>query len=683
MKSRYPFIRRALGALLAFALLLSCLPALAEGGIASWVNSDMEGTVTSRSNPSLKDDYHAAVNYRWLSRTAIPWGAFEASSFADRVSDVYFQKYLLMRSDSLTGHDAELVRKLRDLALDWDTRNALGVEPLRTYVEDIESIRTLDGLTDYMTTSRNAFLLDPSGYDVVPDPEKADRYVTCLDPVPLILGDSKEYEELSDYGELQLDLAEKSMCLLLERLGYSPDEARRKFENVIAFESLVAPFILSAEDYSTADYLTSTLNFYDREGLAALCSPFPMPAILDLSGAGASERFWVTEPDCYRAMGELYTEENVPLIKDWLIYYLLSFFGNAMDWDTCFTLEEYVMEASGVSGSPDDEDLALDMLETYLPVPMDNLYIQSHCTEETRRDILAIIDEVIVHYRAMLENEAWLSPETREKAVEKLDHLRVHAVYPDTLGDWSQVDFKGKEEGGTLLEALRKLYLYSVASVCGRTNQPVNRGEWDQAACPASEVNAFFDNTDNSITIAAGLLGGEFYASDMSMEEKLGSIGIVVAHEIGHAFDISGAVYDMDGNIGCWWTDEDFSAYQAKAEKLSAYYDRFVPYEGGAYSGNRVQQEAIADMAAMKCILAIAREQDGFDYDAFFRQYARLWRTKMRANAMIVTVAEDDHPLGCLRTNVTVQQFDEFYETYRIGPGDGMYLAPEDRIAIW
>ena len=88
-------------------------------------------------------------------------------------------------------------------------------------------------------------------------------------------------------------------------------------------------------------------------------------------------------------------------------------------------------------------------------------------------------------------------------------------------------------------------------------------------------------------------------------------------------------------------------------------------------------------MAGMKCALAIAKEREDFDYNVFFRQFAKVWRTKMLPNALIVTVATDSHPLGCLRTNVTVQQFEEFYETYEVGPGDKMYLAPEDRISVW
>ena len=158
---------------------------------------------------------------------------------------------------------------------------------------------------------------------------------------------------------------------------------------------------------------------------------------------------------------------------------------------------------------------------------------------------------------------------------------------------------------------------------------------------------------------------------------------MVIAHEISHAFDDNGANYDAEGRLNNWWEPEDAAAFQARAEKLAAYYDGYEPYPGGTYSGARVQSEAIADMASMKCMLAIAAETEGFDYDAFFRQYATVWRTKMLRSALTVTLATDPHPLGCLRTNVTVQQFEEFYETYGVKPGDGMYLAPEERVSVW
>ncbi len=675
--------RRGLCLLLAAILLMGCAPALGEASMPAWVNTDVEGAVQMLTKTRLKDDFHMAVNRQWLLFEPIPWGASQASSFVDLAGEVMYNKAMLMTDETLTGPDAELMRKLYALTLDWDTRNALGVEPIRAYVEDIASIRTLEELTDYMLTDRNVFMLDPSAYDVIPDVSHPDRYIAALAPVPLILDDSAEYQTRTAYGELLYGITRDSTALLLEKLGYTPEEAQAVYDRALAFDAMVAPYIKPASAHYEADYIASTLNYYDREGLAALCGPFPMPQILDLTATGKSDQFMVTEPAYFEALGRLYTEENVPLFRDWLLYFLVNYLGDYLDRDTYTALDKIESDYIGITGEPDDMDIALNMLETWLPVPMDNLYIQAYCTEEMRRDVLEIIDEVITHYRGMLEGEEWLSPATRARAVEKLDKMQINAVYPDVLGDWSDLSFRGKEEGGTLMEALIAINRFSIDRVCDRVNQPAGRTEWDQQTMPTSEVNATYSPNDNAITILAGILGGVFYSPDMTYEEKLGGIGMVIGHEISHAFDSEGAEFDAEGHRNNWWEEADYAAFRARADRLAAYYDSFVPYPGGTYSGRQVQSEAIADMGSMKCMLAIAKEKENFNYNAFFRQFSKVWRTKMLPNALIIAVTTDSHPLGCLRTNVTLQQFQEFFDTYEIGPGDKMYLAPEDRVAVW
>ena len=175
-----------------------------------------------------------------------------------------------------------------------------------------------------------------------------------------------------------------------------------------------------------------------------------------------------------------------------------------------------------------------------------------------------------------------------------------------------------------------------------------------------------------------------FYNENASREENLGGIGVVIGHEISHAFDTSGSQFDKDGALKNWWTDADRAAFNDLAAKLIAYYDGIVPYEGADnYNGTQVQTEAIADMGGLKCMLAIAADDPDFDYDLFFRSFAAIWREQCTAENELQLAQLDTHPLAFLRVNVTVQQFDEFYETYDIQPGDGMYLAPEERIAVW
>lgn len=684
MKKYDAALQKALCLLTALALVCACVPALGESAMYPWINSDVAGNVKLLTAVRLKDDFHATVNKTWLVTEQVPYGGMEASSFGRQTSRVMEQKALLMLDDSLTGPDAVLVRTLRELTLDWETRNALGAEPLRPYVEDIASIQTLDDLTDYLIGPRNVFMLDPSAYDVIADLTNPDRYVAILQPVPLIMGDAAEYAERTAYGELLYEIARDSAVLVLEKLGYPEAEAGAVFDRAMAFDEMVASYILPREEHYASDYLQRILHYFSREELTALCGDYPLLGILDLTAMGKSEQFLVTEPAYFQALGELYTEENVPLFRDWLLYFLVTWMGQALDRDTYDALETIEAQAMGITGIPDDLDIAYRTIMNYLPVPMDNLYIQYCCTAEEKREILDMAEEVIKHYREMLLSEDWLSPQTREKAVEKLDQLIVNAVYPDErLGDWSAVRIRSREEGGTLLEALITLYQYSVAQSCGRVNQPVSRGAWDQESTPTSEANASYSITQNAITILGGILGGVFYDPNMTYEEKLAGIGMVIAHEISHAFDDNGAKYDAEGRLNNWWEPADEAAFQARAAAVAAYFDTYVPYRGGTYSGAQVQNEAIADMAAMRCMLAIAADTEDFDYNAFFRHFATVWRTKMLPSALTVTLATDPHPLGCLRTNVTVQQFDEFYATYGIQPGDGMYLAPEDRVAVW
>ena len=169
----------------------------------------------------------------------------------------------------------------------------------------------------------------------------------------------------------------------------------------------------------------------------------------------------------------------------------------------------------------------------------------------------------------------------------------------------------------------------------------------------------------------------------MSYAQKLGGIGTIIGHEISHAFDTDGSQFDKDGAIADWWTDKDYAAFQARTAKLAAWYDGFIPCEGVTYSGKQVQCEAIADMGGVKCMLGIAAGQAEFDYDAFFRQYAISWRAQMLPSHLYILIARDVHPLNYLRVNATLAQFDAFVDFYGIQEGDGMYIAPENRVAVW
>ena len=214
-----------------------------------------------------------------------------------------------------------------------------------------------------------------------------------------------------------------------------------------------------------------------------------------------------------------------------------------------------------------------------------------------------------------------------------------------------------------------------------RLNTKVDHDLW---ISDVTVVNAYYKPSENSINIIAGILGGDFYNSSMSYEQKLGAIGMVIGHEISHAFDTRGAQFDKTGNMSMWWTAEDFKKFNERADRLIKYLSSMIVDDtGNHYNGALVHTETIADMTGIKAMLGIAASHEGFDYDKFFRQYAIIWKLVQTRERIDSLLKFDVHAMPYIRVNAIVQQFPEFFETYKIVSGDKMYLAPDSRVAVW
>ena len=672
--------------ILLLCMLLALTPVLAENEASldgRWLCADIQGNVTENTPAERKDDFGLFVNKDWILQAEIPAGESKAGSMEDVQRTLKDRQIALLKDDSLTGHDAELVHKLYRLVSDWNYRNEQGVKPAIPVIEAIRSIDTLEAVTNYLCDRNNLKRFYPLTMSVGADFTDPDIYMTQIETPSLILKDSAEYTERTQAGELYYTLSEQLGKYMLMQLGYGEEEAAQAIENAFAFESLMAQHIKPTATHYQADYFTSLLNYYNPEELKALAGDFPILDMLQAYGLKIGQRFLVTEPDYIAALPEIYSEENVILMRDWMALKAALSVTSLLDHETYQQTVAISNAIMGVTGESSEDDNALSTVLGFLPVPMDNLYVQAYCTEQQRQDMLDIIKDAVDYYRVMLESVDWLGDETRAKAVEKLDNLRINAVYPDELGDWSALDFAGVESDGSLLAANAAVQEFVLDLQSKKIDTAVDKDKWDQLTMRTAQVNAFYNPQNNSINIMAGILSGEIYNEDMSYEQKLGGIGSVIGHEISHAFDTNGSQFDKDGAISNWWTAEDYAAFQARAAKLAAWYDGFIPWEGASYSGRQVQTEAIADMGGMKCLLAVAAQQENFDYDAFFRQFATVWRMQGLPAYLVTLVAQDTHPMRYLRINATLAQFDEFIEFYGIQPGDGMYIATEDRVCVW
>ena len=642
-----------------------------------WLCSDLQENMTSDLKLSPVDDFHLYVNYDWISTAQIPVGYADYGAHTMIYEDTVKKATALLTDDSLEGHDAELIQSFYNNYLDWETRNALGVTPAQAKLDEILSI---DSLEEY-----SEFICDPQRTKCVPtlfgygndiDLYDSDRFVTWFYFGGFVLGDAAEYKKRTEQGNRYYEGLLSLNKAMLGRFGYSEDEAKKMFDEVIEFEGKIAESSLTSDDYMSADIFDKIYNVYTVEEFENLAPNLPLKEYLNNYGYGETTQIIVTEPKQLVLLNDLYKEENLEALKAYMIVRYLRVMSRWLDNEA---LDANISAANimfGSEGRQSDEDLAFGFVKDYLTTPMNRAYVEYYDCSKTKERITEVCEEVIESYREVISNEDWLSEETKKTALEKLDTMKINAVYPDKWIDYSSLDFTGL----SLVESVEALEDFALEFDINNTNGFVDKDIWN---VDILEPNASYDPTDNSITIYVGILGNPYYYEGISDEELYGGIGVCIGHEVSHAFDTSGAQFDKDGNYVFWWTDEDYKAFTARADKLIKYYDKIEAWKGQHVNGDNIQGEAIADMGGMKAVLNIVDEIDGFDYDRFFRAYSKSWCDIESREQAYYILTQDPHPLNYLRVNPVVQQFQEFYDTYGVKEGDGMYLAPEDRVSVW
>ena len=199
---------------------------------------------------------------------------------------------------------------------------------------------------------------------------------------------------------------------------------------------------------------------------------------------------------------------------------------------------------------------------------------------------------------------------------------------------------------------------------------------------PANMVNAYYDPQQNQIVFPAAILQAPFYDLHQSSSANYGGIGAVIAHEISHAFDTNGASFDEHGSLKDWWKPEDYEAFTARTQKVIDQFEGQDSY-GAKINGKLTVSENVADLGGIAAALEAAKKEADFSAEEFFTNFARIWRMKARTEYMQLLASVDVHAPGKLRTNVQLPNFDEFFETFDVKEGDGMWRSPEDRVIIW
>jgi putative endopeptidase len=343
--------------------------------------------------------------------------------------------------------------------------------------------------------------------------------------------------------------------------------------------------------------------------------------------------------------------------------------------------QTYQEQAYGVTGSTPLETLATWEVSSLLPDEVGMVYAKRYCSDETVQEVTQMIQQIIGVFRQRISDLDWMSEETKEKALLKLDTMRIHVGAPEEF--YYLLDgyaLKSTQEGGSYFQNVMEMTEISWAMEGLADGETVDKDQW---ITNPQTVNAFYAAPFNSINFPAAVLQDPVYNPDASYEENLGALGTVIAHEVTHAFDQIGSQYDENGNTENWWSKMDSIAFDVLCIKAIRYFDGQEAAPGVVIDPYYTLSENIADLGAIACVSQLGSQIEGFDFKKMYESYARLWWTSTTREYAQYLAYVDTHSPGVVRVNRVLQSVDQFYETYDIGPGDGMYVPPEDRLQIW
>lgn len=650
----------------------------------TWVDSCIPDCGELVSGVRLEDDFAAGANAEWIkSQKYDP--VYENGTYKEVNVLVDQNKRKLLDDKSVTGSNLELVRSFDRLYSDWDKRDELGAEPIRKYLERIDSIKNVQDAVGYMIDNEgNPFAVMPFTLGTIKSDLKKDHLcLNLIQPVYSLGGSSVYGLEETEISAKKAAVKDK-VSYILKKLGYPEGDINSIVDSCISFETKMAGI------NQGGDYVLYGKEVIGKDEFLAKTS-MDLNAVLEHYKLGNTVNY-TGDMDYLKGLDSVFTDDNIEGIKSYFKVQLVVNSALLLDTDIFDYGQEAELDRTNpfidVDVSYPDRYLFRTIQKSPLCGAMEQAYLDAYYDQAVHDDVVGILEQLREGYREIIKEKDWLSDESKANILEKLDNMIFCVMKPSNEADYGDMAFASYEEGGTLIDAYCKLNRFKIEHYGELTGMQYDRGFWDihDTRIPTTKTGDVYDSSANKIIVMIGILYGEIYSYDMPMESKLGAIGTVLGHEMSHAFDAGGVYQDKEGDHNSIISGTDLMKFNKKAADVKAYYAGIEPFEGsGSYTeDNNLSSEAIADMGGMSCTLRIAKKISGFDLDRYFRAYAALWRRfTPRWEQFECVRGNDEHPLAYLRINVTVQQFEEFYETYNIRPEDHMYLPADERIAIW
>ncbi len=647
------------------------------------------GLALDEFSPDIRpqDDLYRHVNGAWISRTEIPgdkarWGSFHL------LAEQAEKDVRTIIEESQDAEEGTLARKIGDLFasfMDTDRIAAAGVAPLAETLAEIDAIADIPGFLRtvgaYDRDGRAAVI----GLYVDGDPGDPERYIPVLVQAGLSLPD-ESYFRLDTFADTRAAYrAHLERLLSLAGIADAADQAERS----IALETELAGH--HWDNVRSRDAVaTYNLKTWDELQELAGVDLAPWREAVTPSNPSAFDEVVVSQPSFFEGLGALLTAERLDDWKAWLRAKVVHAAAPYLTDD--LVLENFSFYGTELTGVPTIRERwkrGVSVTEGALGEAIGKVYVERHYPPTAKAAMDELVGNLIEAYRQSIETLEWMTAETRQRALAKLDAFTPKIGHPEVWRDYSSLVIDRED----LLGNVRRAATFEHDRNIDKVGKPIDRTEWHM---PPQMVNAYYNPSMNEIVFPAAILQYPFFDAGRDAAANYGGIGAVIGHEIGHGFDDQGSRYDGDGRLQDWWTDADRAAFEERTKALIAQYDELVPegldaehhVNGALTIGENIGDLGGLGIALQAYELSLGGQEapviDGYTgVQRLLLSWAQVWQQKSREAETLRLLTIDPHSPNEFRCNQIVRNIDAFYEAFDVTPDDALWLPEASRVTIW
>ena len=652
----------------------------------------VSGIDISELDPAVRpqDDLYRHVNGKWIDRTEIPSDKARYGSFA-----VLAENAEEAVRDIITGTEppeagaeaateADKVAALYASFMDVERADAQGADPIAADIERVREIGSVGELLAVVAQFERQGLGGFYGMYIDNDPGDPARYIVFVMQGGLGLPDESYYRE-EQFAEIRQQY-QAHIARMLGLAGVA--DADRLAGLAYDLERRIAA---THWDKVASRDIQKLYNLRTFAELQELTPQLDWKAYLAAMGApeSAFAEVVAAQPDAIEGLAALLVDAELDAWRAWLIWSLVRSSAALLSQE--ISRANFDFYGTALTGAPQQRERwrrGVSFVEGAMGEAVGRLYVEQHFDERAKAAMDGLVEHLIEAYRDSIEQLGWMSPETRARALDKLDRFTPKIGYPTKWRDYSALAV----DAGDLVGNSRRVSEVEFAREIGKVGKPIDRDEWFMTP---QTVNAYYNPGFNEIVFPAAILQPPFFDVSWDAAANFGAIGAVIGHEIGHGFDDQGSRYDGDGRLTDWWTEDDRAAFEALTGALIGQYNELSPEgaDGQTVNGELTIGENIGDLSGLEIAWkAYLRSLEGAEppvidgltgAQRFFLAWAQAWQQKSRPEETVRLLTIDPHSPNEFRCNQIVRNLDAFHEAFDTRAGDGLWLDPAERVSIW